>query len=240
MKKMSIFIICIMFAVTNIFAQGVKTDIEKAQKSGKSIFLVVTDKLAKGTDELVKIAKDVQKIKKDIAVIRLDRNNKANADLISKYRLAGVTLPLILVIAPNGVATGGLNVANASKETLIKYLPTKTQAEVLYGFEHGKAAFIVCGKKGAKDRAAIEAECKKAVVNLGNKATQVFVDVDNKEEANFLALIKPDVTKTTVLVFNGKGQFTGTLQSNATTKELLATAKKQVSGCCSSGGSCGK
>ncbi|MBI4648610.1 MAG: hypothetical protein HY738_19000 [Bacteroidia bacterium] len=215
MKKLSLVFICTMFVISNIFAQGAKAEFEKAQKAGKSIYLIVTDKLATGTDGLLKIVEDAQKTAKKTAVIKLDRDDKANADLISKYRLAGAPLPMVLVLASNGVASGGLTSKDATVEKLLSFLPTKTQAEVLLGFENDKPAFIVCGKKNAKDKTTIEAECKQAITSLGNKATQVFVDVDSKEEINFLALIKPDLTKTTVLVFNGKGQYTGTLESTA-------------------------
>ena len=245
MKRLSVFIICTLFAMANIFAQSAKSDLEKAQKSGKSIYLVVTDKAAKGADALEKIANDANKKSKNTAVIKLDRDDKANADLVSKYRLAGAPLPLVLVVASNGVVSGSIDYANATTEKLISFLPSKTQADVLLGFENGKAALIVCGKKNAKDKEAIETECKNAMTSLGNKATQVFVDVDSKDEANFLALIKPDLTKTTVLVFNGKGQYTGTLEATAKSKDLVASVNKKMGGGCCPGGKssssgCGK
>lgn len=245
MKKLSMIIICTMFVVANIFAQGSKAEIEKAQKSGKSIYLVVTDKSAKGTETLLKLLNETQKKVKDVAVIKLDRDDKANADLISKFRIAGATLPMILVVASNGVVSGSLSASDATAEKLISYIPTKTQAEVLLGFENGKPAFIVCGKKNAKDKNNLEAECKKAATSLVGKATQVFVDVESKNETNFIALIQPDKDKTTVLVFNGKGQYTSTLEAYAKSDDIIKSVNKKMGGgCCpggkSSSGSCGK
>lgn len=244
MKKISMTIICTMFAMASIFAQDAKTDFEKAKKAGKSTYLIVTDNATKGTEVLVKLANDAQKTAKNTSVITLDRDDKANADIVAKYRLAGAPLPMILVIASNGVVSGGIPAAEATADKLISYLPTKSQAEVLLGFENGKAAFIVCGKKNAKDKDALIAECKKAVTSLGDKAAQVFVDVDSKDEANFLALIKPDLAKTTVLVFNSKGQLTGTLEASAKSNDLVASVNKKMGGGCCPGGSkssgCGK
>ncbi len=241
MKKILIIIVCSIFTTVSIFAQSTKAELEKAQKSGKSIYLIVTDKSAEGTDALVKIVSDAQKKVKNVAVIKLDRDDKANAGLISEYRLSGTSLPIILILASNGIATAGLKGANVTMDKLISSIPTKTQAKVLLGFQNGKAALIVCGKKNAPDKANIEAECKKAVVSLENKAIQVFVDIDNKDEANFLTLLKPDLTKTTVLVFNGKGEFTGTLDSSAKSDKIIATVKKKVGSCCAGGsGNCGK
>ncbi len=237
MKKNTIIIISSMFVITNMFAQGVSADIQKAQKNSNSIFLIVTDKLAKGTDYLVKLSEGANKKVKKNVVLKLDRDEKENADLVAKYRIAGAQLPLILVVASNGVVSGALTSDDASIEKIISTLPSKTQAEVLLGFENGKAALIICGKKNAKDKAAIQAECNTAVTSLGNKATVVFVDVESKEEANFIELLKPDLTKTTVVIFNGKGQFTGKMDSVTKSEDLVKTVNKRVGGCAP--GSCG-
>ncbi len=241
----SINVISLLFvvisAISNSFSQPLK-ELGKSEKAGKSIFIVVTDKSAIGTDALVKLAENAQKKNPKVDLIKLDRDDLANKEFISKYRLSGATLPLVLVVASNGVVSGGLSATDATTEKLISYIPSKTQAEVLLGFENGKAAFIVCGKKNAKDKDALEEECKKAIATLGNKAIQVFVDVENKDEANFLALIKPELSNTNVLVFNGKGQFTGTLESNAKSDEMLKSVNKKMGGCCPGGSTsgCGK
>ncbi len=243
MKKPVVLLFSLLFATANIFAQGAKTEMEKAQKSGKSIYLIVTDKSATDTDVLEKMVNDALKKTSNTVKIKLYRDDKDNSNLITKYRLSFATLPLVLVLASNGVVSGGLTTKDATVEKLISYLPTKKQAEVLLGFENGKAAFIVCGKKNDKDKASLEKECKTAIEGLGNNANMFFVDVNSKEEANFLALLKPDLTKTTVLVFNGRGQYTGTLEASAKSKDLIALVNKKIGGgCCSGGnsGSCGK
>lgn len=242
MKKNFMFLIFTVFTIVNIFGIDTKKELEKAQKSGKSIFLVVTDKSSTGTEGLIKIANEASKKNKNTTVIKLDRDDKENADLIKKYRLAGAPLPVILVMASNGVVSGALFTKDAAVDKLLSYLPTKTQAEVLLGFENGKAAFIVCGKKNAKDRTTIENECKKAATSLKNKATIVFLDVDDEKEANFLALLKPSKDTTTLLVFNGTGQFTRTLNATAKSDEIIKTVNKKMGGCCpgGSGGGCGK
>ena len=54
---------------------------------------------------------------------------------------------------------------------------------------------------------------------------------------NFIALLNPDKTKTTVLVFNGKGQFTGVLESTAKSEDIVKSVNKKTGGC--KPGSCG-
>ena len=217
-------------------------EIEAAKKSGKCIYLIVTDKNATGTDDLVKMAENAQKTAKKTSIIKIDRDDKANESLINKYRLAGIPLPVVLVIAPNGVVSGSLTSKDASIEKLISYLPTSKQAEVLLGFENGKAALIICTKKNLKDKDILSAECDKAIKELGNKALKVIIDVENKDEKNFLDLIKPDLTKTTVLIFNGKGQYISTLETTAKSADIVAAINKKAGGCCPSGSKsgCGK
>jgi len=239
MKNLFLAVFCSVFVLSNMFSQGTKQELEKSQKAGKNTFLIIYDKTSKGTEELIKMAEDAGKKAKNTVVIKLNKDDKSNGELITKYRLEAASLPLVLILAPNGAISAGFTSENASVEKLISFIPSKTQADVLLGFQNGKAAFIVCGKKNSKDKTALETECKKAITNLGNNAIQVFVDVDSKNEENFLALLKPDKTKTTVLIFNGKGQYTGTLESKATSAELVATVNKKIGGCCSSGGSCG-
>ncbi|MFZ4399662.1 MAG: hypothetical protein ACOYO1_06490 [Bacteroidales bacterium] len=237
MKKITMFILCTMFAMSNIFAQGAKSEIGKAQKSSKTIFLIVTDKSSKGAEALVKVAENAKRKAKNIEVVKLDRDDKANAALIAKYRLAGAPLPMVLVVATTDVVTGALTASDATVEKLIADIPSKNQADVLLGFENGKAALIICGKKNAKDKDALMAECKIAAASIGNKANVVFIDIDSKDEANFIALLNPDKTKTTVLIFNGKGQYTGVHESKAKSTDLVKTVNKKVGGC--SPGSCG-
>lgn len=237
MKTFSMVILCTLLTTINLFAQGLKAELDKSQKAGKTSYLVVYDKSSTGTEALVNIAKNAQKSAKNTLVIKFDRDDKANTDLVTKYRLSAVPLPLILVVAPNGVVSAGVVAKDATAEKLVSFVPSKNQADVLLGFESGKAALVICGKKNAKDKAAIISECKTAITSLGGKANQVFVDLDSKDEANFITLLNPDKTKTTVLVFNGKGQFTGVLESTAKSEDILKAVNKKIGGCAP--GSCG-
>jgi len=241
--KMFLCFLSFLFTISfSSFADSSK-EIESAKKSGKCMYLVITDKNAKGTDELVKLAEDAQKKAKKTSIIKIDRDDKANEAIITKYRLAGVPVPLILVLAPNGAVSGSLSKQDASVDKLLAFLPTPKQAEVLQGFENGKAAMIICSKKSLKDKDNLSSECDKAIKGLDNKALKVIVDVENKEEKNFLDLIKPDLTKTTILIFNGKGQYTSTLEANASSDDIIKAVNKKMGGGCCPGGSgsgCGK
>lgn len=228
----------------NGFSQT-KEKIDKSNAKGNAVFLVVTEG-SKMLTEAKEMAAKAQKKYPKSEVITLDRTDKTNSALVTKYGLAGAPLPLILVIAPNGVVGGGMQLSQATPEDLVDLVPTKKQASALLAFSENKSAFIVLYKKNMKDKQKVVEECNKAAASLGGKAVVVEVDLDDKSETGFMDLLKPDMKATTthVLVFNAKGQFTDEHKSPVQSTMLIASSKKVVkSGCapgaCGSGG-CGK
>jgi len=180
-------------------------------------------------------------------VLTLDRSDKTNAEIVKKYSLAGSQTPLILVVASNGVVSGGYLKSQATAENLIASIPTKRQAEALLGFSQNKPVFVVVSKKSMKDKTTAIEECKKACTALKGNAVVVDVNLDDKSEASFIKLLNPDLTatKTNVLVFNGKGQFSSKYESPFESASLAASATKVIKsgGCCPGGsnsGGCGK
>ncbi|MEI6748196.1 MAG: hypothetical protein ACOYMF_07395 [Bacteroidales bacterium] len=231
-------VVTCIISTSNAFSQT-KAKIDKANAKGNVVFLAVTDGNKKLTEARDMAAKAQKKFPKS-EVIVLDRTDKANAALISKYGLAGAQTPIILVIASNGVAAGGSLLDHATPEDLVETIPTKKQAQALLAFSEGKPAFIVLYKKAMKDKAQAVEVCKKASADLGGKAVVVDVDLDDKNEAGFLGLLKPDMkaTATNVLVFNSKGQFTGEFKAPVKSAILIATSRKAVKGGCAPG-ACG-
>lgn len=245
MKKTILLISTIFVSIifsTSIDAQTFEK-ISKATKKGNAIFLVVTDGSEKMTEAL-KIANDAKQKASNIEVIKLDRQNKENTELVRKYGLSGINLPLILVMKDD-VISAGFPLAQANTENLIGAIPTKKQVQVLQAFNDGKSVFVVVSRKSMIDKPVTIAQCEETVSLLNEKAVIVDLDLDDKTEASFIKSLKPDLnaSRTNVFVFNGKGKFNGKLQAPVRSTQLLATANKVAkSGCCAGGSSkgCGK
>lgn len=231
-------VIALVMISSSSFAQT-KEKIDKAKTKGNVVFLAVTDGSKMLTEVKAMVAKAQKKYPKS-EVITLDRTDKTNAALITKYGLAGAPVPIILVIAPNGAVGGGLQLKDATPEELVGLVPTKKQAQALLAFSEGKPAYIVLYKKPMKDKAQAIAECNTAANALNGNVVVVDVDLDDKSESEFLSLLKPDmkVLTTTVLVFNGKGQFTDEFKAPVQSTKLIASAKKVVKSGCAPG-ACG-
>jgi len=108
----------------------IKADLEKAKKEGKAVFVVVTGTGVAETDKATTIAKGANAIYKNAAVVQLDRDDAANTQLVTEWRLAGAPLPLVLVISPKGQLTGGMILAQATAESIAALVPSPKLEEV--------------------------------------------------------------------------------------------------------------
>ena len=141
---------------------SVQTDIEKANKAGKSVFLVVSEPGVNETGQALDIAKKAQKLAPASAVIEMNRADTGNSQFIAKYKLATAPMPLILLIASNGVITGGLPAEKASPDILVKMLPSPKKAEIIKALTEGKAVFVMASRNSMGDRTKVLDSCKNA------------------------------------------------------------------------------
>lgn len=254
MKKLSLMSVLFVFLTTILFSSGSVNaasissadEIAKAKKEGKTVFLVITGKSTTDFAKAEKIAKDAnQKVKKSV-VVKLNKDEAANSGLVSKYGIANVPVPFLLVISPKGVATGGYASDQATVEQLIKAIPSPKQDEALLALNEKKPVYIVVSKKSLKDKAAIVANCKAASAKVASKPPVIEIDIDDAAEKAFLTQIGVTTItdKSIVVVANGTGQITETFKETPTIEKLTAAANKIVKsgGCCPGGSSkgCGK
>ena len=134
---------------------SVQADIEIANKKDKTVFLVVTEPGVAGVENAVSVAKQASEKVAQSTVIEMNRADSNNNQLVSKYRLAGTRLPLILTIATNGTAAGGLPAAQATPENLVNMILSPTKADVLQALSERKAVFVVASRKSMVDRSKV-------------------------------------------------------------------------------------
>ncbi|MCF8373513.1 MAG: hypothetical protein K9H64_17975 [Bacteroidales bacterium] len=244
MKKLILSIVFIVFVVLMCFSQGVKNEFDKSLQNGKSVFLVVTDKYAQDTDALIKKANEAKAKVKNVEVIKMDRDEQANADLVSKYQLASAPMPLVLVISSNGVVSGGYTAQQATAELLVSAIPSPKKSEVLKVINEGKSVFIVASSKNMDKKSNLVNTCEQACFEMEKKAKVIEIDLDDPAEKIFMAELKinQQSTEPQTYVVNSKGQVTGNFSGEVNSATLVATATKIASGgCCppGSGKSCG-
>lgn len=242
----SIIIAFFMMSYFAGMAVNTSAELDKAKKEGKTVFLVITGKDAKGVDDLVKVANAAKaKVAKSV-VVQMDKDDAANSALVTKLGVANVTVPFIIVISPKGTAVAGFPPEKATAEALVSSIPSPKHDEALSAINDKKPVFIIVSKKGLTDKKAILADCKTASSKIASKPLIIEIDVDDANESAFLKQIAVTSLngKTKVVVANASGQITDTYEGTVDIAKLTASANKVVKagGCCPGGSKsgCGK
>lgn len=223
---------------------AVQADIEKANKAGMTVFLVVTEPGVKETAQALDIAKGAQKLSPETTVLEMNRTDAGNSQFVEKYGLAAAPVPLIVLVATNGVVTGGLPAAQAQPDMLAKMIPTPGKAEIIKALSESKAVFLIASRSTMGDRLKVLETCKNASKEMMDKAVSVTIDIDDKKESAFLEQLKVDMASTTpatyVINFQGQitGNFTGPVEVAKLTK-AAATISGGGPGCGTGSKGCG-
>ncbi len=228
----------VLLVGTDVLA-STQSELTAASSQGKAVFLVVTQGNAPGTDRAMQIAQQAQGLAPATAVVVLDRGAAENQELVTRYRLLGAPVPLILVVAPNGVVAGGALLKDATPQALVKAIPTPKKAEFLLNLSQKMAVIVVISKKTmVEPRSAIFQACTEATRRLERKVTTVVVDMDDKAEKAWLKELNvgPREAAPVTAVFNAKGQKTQVFRAVMSAEDLVKAVTKKVA--CCPGGSC--
>ena len=169
-----------------------QTDIEQANKAGKTVFLVVTEP-GKETAPALEIARGAQKLAPETTVLEMNRADLSNSLFIANNKLADAPVPLIVLIASNGVLAGGMTAEKANPDRLVKMIPSPGKAEIVKALGEGKAVFVVASRATMADRLKVLEICKNASKELKDKAVSVAIDMDDKKETTFLQQLQVDM-----------------------------------------------
>lgn len=240
MKKIqTIMILALLFTgLIRVMAQTT-TEIDKAAKSGKCVYLIAYNTVGADLDKAISIANEAKKsVKPSPMVIKMNTADDANTDLVTKYRLAGAPLPLILVLDKNGTTAGGYLLKDATAAKLVDLIPSPKTSELIKALADGKSAYIVVYKESMTSKKSIMDNSAVACSKMNNSSVTVLVTADAKGETKLLQTLKYDVnSKEPVTYFiNKSGQVAGTYAGLTDVNTLVATAKKAPAGGCCGGG----
>lgn len=215
-----------------------KSALDKAKSSGQVAFVVVTENGNAETGKAVAIAEKAKAIYKNAVVVQMKRDDATNAKLVTEWRLSGAPLPLILVVSPKGILTGGRILAQATAENIASLVPSPKKEAILEQMTSGKSVFLLVSKKGMAKKSAQLSTCQKACFEMKENAKVIEIDLDDPQEKTFLSELKisQTITEPLTYVINSSGQITGAFNGEANTATLVASAKKVItSSCCPAG-----
>ncbi len=217
-------------------AAAAMDDITAANRAGKTVFLVVTDAAGKNLAAARDVAAKASKQTANSAVVELNRADPAQAAAVKTYRVAGAPVPLVMVIAPNGVAAGASLVKKGALERLMRLVPTPGKAEYLKVLSQRQTAIVIFSHAKMAQQSDAFAAASKVVTATKGKVSTVVVDVTSPDEQKFLKewSIDPKAATPTVVVMNAKGLTLGRHEGAPTSEQLLATTQKKP--CCGNPG----
>lgn len=241
MKKIQTILILLLFlaGVTRGSAQA-STEIDKATKAGKTVFLVAYDGGSADANKSFAVAEETKKsFKGSSVVVKMNTTDAANKDLVTKYRLAGAPLPLIIVLDKNGTIAGGLPLKDATPAKLADMVPSSKTSEILKAIAEGKSVYVVAYKANMPNQKSIMDNCAIACGKMDNKSVTVKVDLTDKNETKLLQNLKCDMNakEPVTYVINKSGQVVSTHNGITDVNTLVSSAKKAPAGGCCPGGS---
>ena len=217
-----------------VAAASATEDLTAATAAGQPVYVVVTDGAARGTDAVTAAATEAATSVKGKVVV-LDRGAAANADLVAKYRLGSAPVPLVLVLAGNGLPVAGLTADKVTAPALVAAVPSPKKLETLTALNDRRAVFVVVsGEKMPGRTAAIEQAslAMQAMELTRSKARMVLVDVADPKEVAYVAELQLGaLAGPTVVVLNAAGKRIAALRAPWTAKDLAEAAVKDGCGC---------
>ena len=212
---------------------GAPDDLRTATAEGRPVFVVVTEASARGTDLARRVSADAAKIVPDATVVELDRGDPANAEVVKRYRLTSAPVPLILVVASNGVAAGGAKPGTITAAKLARMVPSPGKAGLLKALDEGKAGFLVFGGDKTPGRAAAVGACAEATKTLAGKALTVVIDPADPREVDFVTEMQLDPKAHVAVtdVVNPKGERVTAFDAVPPAATLAEAATKPASAC---------
>jgi hypothetical protein len=233
LRRLSCALMLVALIPLNLIASPAK-DLEKAAQKGQIAFILVTEGTKTDVSAAKTVLKDTVKQAKRSTMVELDRSNPDNAEIVKKYKLATIPVPMILALNANGVISGAIQPNRATSETLLKMVPTPKKLEVMKALSNGNAVFIMASHKGMTSSGSVSDSCAMACQKAPSKSICVSIDMDDKEEAAFLTELKIDTTSSepVTIVANPKGQVAAKYTGEVKVSDLVEATTKKIGGCC--------
>ncbi len=218
---------------STVWASAAK-DMQAAAKKSKIALMLVTDGKNTDVSALKKTIKDVLKDNNTAVMVEVDRAKPENAELATKYKLAKMAVPMVLVVNPDGVLTSALDGKRAKFESISKVVPSPKKAEILKALSDGNAVFITISRKDMKSLGAVSDSCSLACQKATGKSVCVNIDMNDKKELAYLRELKIDTASAepVTIVANPQGQIAGKYVGEVKVNDLVASTTKKVGGCC--------
>ena len=183
-----------------------------------------------------------RKTEENVEIIKVDRKDPKNRDIVTKMRTQTAPIPLTLLFDSNSTILSAFTKV-VTEEKLTEAFPSPKKAEALEYIRQGKSVILCFSSKQMPVRGEVQSRCSQAKSKLAGKTECVSVDLSDPKEAGFIRELKIDsnAPEPVSFVINSQGQVTGKYEGEVQVPNLVQAATRVVKGgCCppSSGKTC--
>ncbi|MBU2527936.1 hypothetical protein KKF70_00915 [bacterium] len=209
-----------------VFCGDVKT------KKGKKMMAVLekTKKELSGRKKKSKKGKQ-KRISKKIAIVEVKMDDPKERELIGSFNIR--ENPTVLVVAPNGAATGYFP-GTVDKNNLVESLVSLKEAELIKNLQDGCVVFLCFHGNKEPDFTAIKTDLKSVADNFKGTVNVVYANSDDKNEEKLRENFKmSSESETTVFIVIPPGRTAAKLEGDEINK---ANLMRTLLSSCGSGG----
>ncbi|HEX9909462.1 MAG TPA: redoxin domain-containing protein [Desulfatiglandales bacterium] len=225
-------------AQTQSGPSAVSQRMSQAFSDGKYVYLFFYEAGNPGCETMEKnLDSFARRTKKNVDIIKVDRKDPENTDLVTKLRTQTAPIPLTLLFDPSGAVVAAYTTV-ISEEEMDGAFPSPKKAETLQCVRQGKGAILCFSNKEMTSRAEVRTCCSQAQDALAGKAEYINVDLSDPREAGFIKELRidPNTAEPVTFVINPQGQVTGKYGAGVQVADLVEAATRVVkSGCCPTG-----
>jgi hypothetical protein len=178
-----------------------------------------------------------RKTKKNVEIIKIDRQDPKNSDIVNTLKTQTAPIPLTLLVDPSSAIVAAFTTV-VTMDEMVQAIPSPKKTETLKYMQQDKGVILCFTSKkmsGCKD---VQSCCSQAETQLGGKAEYISIDLNDPKEADFINELKVDPNSAVPVTFviNSQGQVTGKYDGEVQVTNLVAAATKVASsGCCPTG-----
>jgi thiol-disulfide isomerase/thioredoxin len=210
----------------------------EALSDGKYVYLFFYEP-GNGNCEIMEKRLDsfARKTKENVEIIKVDRKDPENREIVNRLRTQTAPIPLILLFDSNNTVLAAFTKAVA-EEKLTEAFPSPRKAEALEYIRQGKGVILCFYKEEMSSRGEVQSCCSEAKDKLAGKAEYINVDLSDPKEAGFIKELKidPNPPEPVTFVVNAQGQVTGKYGGKVEVTNLVQAATRVVKGGCGPSG----
>ncbi len=240
--KTFLYIALLSMRSLSAFAESGMEALQRAESEGKPLYLFF---YKEGNDTVQRLQAifnlTIGKLGDRVLAKSIQLSDLSEAKVVERFGLKRSPMPLALVIAPNGVVTGGFP-GSFTEEQLVASFQPLTVANCLKALQNRKLVLLCLHNDFTKENAEAMQGVHEftADARFGAASEVIVMNPKGVDEQSFLTQLGVNIhsSKATTVMIAPPANIVGEYQGGVTKERLVTDLTKATSNCCCPGGCC--